>query len=267
MSSTPTFKSLSAPTDGERITLENGRLVVPDTPIIPFIEGDGTGPDIWRASRHVLDRAVELAYGGKRRLAWFEVFAGEKSKNLMDDWLPEDTLTAIDHYLVAIKGPLTTPVGGGFRSLNVTLRQRLDLYACVRPVRWFTGVPSPVKDPGAVDLVIFRENTEDIYAGIEWSGGSPEAGRILDFLAAEFPAAFAKIRFGSADKVAAWEKALEAIGAPPRNLGVEVGIGIKPVSKLGTERLVHSAISYAIANDRKSVTLVHKVNIKKFTEG
>ncbi len=267
MPSTPSFKSLSAPVDGERITLDNGRLVVPDTPVIPFIEGDGTGPDIWRASRHVLDRAVDLAYGGKRRLAWFEVFAGEKSKKLMDDWLPEDTLTAIDHYLVAIKGPLTTPVGGGFSSLNVTLRQRLDLYSCVRPVRWFTGVPSPVKDPGAVDMVIFRENTEDIYAGIEWRGGSPESAKVLDFLAAEFPAAFAKIRFGSADKVAQWQKALVGIGAPDRELGVEVGIGIKPVSKLGTERLVHSAISYAIANDRKSVTLVHKGNIMKFTEG
>ncbi len=267
MPTTPSFAQLAAPTDGEQITIRNGALEVPDVPVLPFIEGDGTGPDIWRATQHVLDGAVRHAYGGKRRLAWFEVFAGEKSKEKFDSWLPDDTLAAIDHYLVAIKGPLTTPVGGGFRSLNVTLRQRLDLYACVRPVRWFTGVPSPVKEPDAVDMVIFRENTEDIYAGIEWVGGSPEAARVLDFLAAEFPKAYEKIRFGSPAKVAEWQQALEGIGAPKRELGVEVGLGIKPVSRLGTERLVHSAISYAISNARKSVTLVHKGNIMKFTEG
>jgi isocitrate dehydrogenase len=267
MTSKPTFQHLALPTDGEAITIRDGALDVPDVPILPFIEGDGTGPDIWRATQHVLDSAVKIAYGGKRRLAWFEVYAGEKSKDRFDDWLPDDTLAAIDRYLVAIKGPLTTPVGGGFRSLNVTLRQRLDLFACVRPVRWFTGVPSPVKDPGAVDMVIFRENTEDIYAGIEWSAGSDEAARVLAFLQAEFPKAFDKIRFGSAAKAAEWQQALERIGAPTRSADVEVGIGLKPVSKLGTERLVHSAIGYAIENRRQSVTLVHKGNIMKFTEG
>jgi isocitrate dehydrogenase len=267
MTPPPDFQQLALPTEGEAIILRNGTIEVPDVPVLPFIEGDGTGPDIWRASQHVLDGAVRTAYGSKRRLAWFEVYAGEKSKEKFDAWLPDDTLTALDHYLVAIKGPLTTPVGGGFRSLNVTLRQRLDLYACVRPVRWFTGVPSPVKAPDAVDMVIFRENTEDIYAGIEWSGGSAEAGRMLEFLAAEFPEAFGKIRFGTAAKVAEWQRTLEGIGAPKRDLGVEVGIGLKPVSMLGTERLVHSAISHAIAHGRTSVTLVHKGNIMKFTEG
>ncbi len=178
----PTFKQLAAPTDGDQITLVNDKLVVPDAPIIPFIEGDGTGPDIWRASQYVLDGAVRIAYGGKRRLAWFEVYAGEKSKEKFDSWLPDDTLTAINHYRVAIKGPLTTPVGGGFRSLNVTLRQQLDLYACLRLVRWFTGVPSPVKDPAAVDMVIFRENTEDIYAGLEYAAYSDGAKKVIAFL-------------------------------------------------------------------------------------
>ncbi|HEX5581941.1 MAG TPA: NADP-dependent isocitrate dehydrogenase [Gemmatimonadaceae bacterium] len=264
---TPEYETLTPPARGETITLRDGRLEVPDQPVIPFIEGDGTGPDIWRSSKRVFDAAVEKAYGGRRRIEWFEVFAGEKAKDRFDSWLPDDTLKAIDHHLVAIKGPLTTPVGGGIRSLNVALRQQLDLYACVRPVRWFQGVPSPVKEPNLVDMVIFRENTEDIYAGIEWSGGSAESQKVLDFLAAEFPKAFEKIRFGTQERVDDWQKALEAIGAPHRDLGVDVGIGIKPVSRLGTERLVHSAISYAIQNGRKSVTLVHKGNIMKFTEG
>jgi isocitrate dehydrogenase len=247
--------------------MAEGRLRVPDEPIVPFIEGDGTGPDIWRAAQRVLDAAVAKAYGGKRRIAWFEVLAGEKAKREVDSWLPDDTITAIDHHLVSIKGPLTTPVGGGFRSLNVALRQQLDLFACVRPVRWFHGVPSPVKEPEKVDMVIFRENTEDIYAGIEWPGGSADAQTILDFFAREFPQAYGKIRFGSQEKVDEWQRRLESIGAPHRDLAVDVGIGIKPVSWLGTERLVHSAISYAIQNGRKSVTLVHKGNIMKFTEG
>ncbi|HET9133972.1 MAG TPA: NADP-dependent isocitrate dehydrogenase [Gemmatimonadales bacterium] len=238
----PTFSHLAPPTDGEPITLRDGALVVPDTPIIPFIEGDGTGPDIWRASQHVLDGAVRIAYGGKRRLAWFEVYAGEKSKTKFDNWLPDDTITAIGHYLVAIKGPLTTPVGGGMRSLNVALRQLLDLYACVRPVRWFTGVPSPVKDPGAVDMVIFRENTEDIYAGIEYQAHTDGARKVIDFLQREM--GVKSIRFPDSS-----------------------AIGIKPVSEEGSKRLIRAAIDYAIAQGRKSVTLVHKGNIMKFTEG
>ncbi len=263
----PEYSDLEAPVRGESITMVDGRLQVPDEPIIPFIEGDGTGPDIWRAAQRVFDAAVEKAYGGKRGIAWFEVLAGEKAKRVVDSWLPDDTIAAIDHHLVAIKGPLTTPVGGGFRSLNVALRQQLDLYACVRPVRWFQGVPSPVKEPGLVDMVIFRENTEDIYAGIEWTGGSAEARKVLDFLAREFPEAYGKIRFGSRGKVEEWQRVLGAIGAPHRELDVDTGIGIKPVSRLGTERLVHSAIAYAIQSGRKSVTLVHKGNIMKFTEG
>ncbi|HWA16998.1 MAG TPA: isocitrate/isopropylmalate family dehydrogenase, partial [Gemmatimonadales bacterium] len=178
----PTYDNLTAPTSGDAIRQTPNGLQVPDRPIIPFIEGDGTGPDIWRASQHVFDGAVQKAYGGKRKIEWFEVFAGEKSRDKLDSWLPEDTLRAIDHYLVGIKGPLTTPVGGGFRSLNVALRQKLDLYACVRPVRWFTGVPSPVKQPELVDMTIFRENTEDIYAGIEWPAGSPEVHKLIAFL-------------------------------------------------------------------------------------
>jgi isocitrate dehydrogenase len=263
----PQYKNLTPPSQGDVITKESGRLRVPDQPIIPFIEGDGTGPDIWRASQHVFDNAVRKAYGGKRKIVWFEVFAGEKSKNRFDDWLPEDTLKAIHHHLVAIKGPLTTPVGGGIRSLNVALRQELDLFACVRPVRYFPGVPSPVKEPEKVDMVIFRENTEDIYAGIEYVGGSQEAQLVLDFLEKNFPKPFAKIRFGTKEKAAGWQRQLEGIGAAHRDVGVEVGIGIKPVSYLGTERLVHSAISSAIQDGRKSVTLVHKGNIMKFTEG
>jgi len=255
------------PATGTAITRQNGRLVVPDHPIIPFIEGDGTGPDIWRASVRVLDAAIDKAYGGKRKIAWMEVYAGEKSFKQFNTWLPDDTVEAFRHYLVGIKGPLTTPVGGGIRSLNVALRQLLDLFVWLRPVRWYNGVPSPVRHPEKVDMVIFRENTEDIYAGIEYAAGTPEAQKVLDFLAKEFPKEFKKIRFGSTAAAEAWQAQLEAIGAPKREVGVRVGVGIKPISELGTERLVHSAINYAIANKRKSVTLVHKGNIMKFTEG
>ena len=262
-----TFANLKVPADGAPITRSSGRLNVPDNPIIPFIEGDGTGPDIWRASVRVLDAAVQKAYGGKRKLAWMEVYAGEKSVTLFDSWLPDETVEAFREYYVGIKGPLTTPVGGGIRSLNVALRQLLDLYVCLRPVRWYRGVPSPVKHPEKVDMVIFRENTEDIYAGIEYVAGSPEAQKVLDFFAREFPKEFAKIRFGTADASTGWQKALEEIGAPRRAVGVQVGVGLKPISYLGSERLIHSAISYAILNGRKNVTLVHKGNIMKFTEG
>ncbi|MBC7834922.1 MAG: isocitrate dehydrogenase (NADP(+)) [Phycisphaerales bacterium] len=256
------------------ITMSAGKLNVPDHPVIPFIEGDGTGPDIWRASVRVFDAAVKAAYAGKRQLHWKEVYAGEKSFNKFKDslgetqaWLPEETLAAFRQYLVGIKGPLTTPVGGGIRSLNVALRQILDLYVCLRPVRWFKGVPSPVKRPGDCDMVIFRENTEDIYAGIEYAPGSPESQKFLDFIHQNFPKDFAKIRFGSRDNAASWQSTLESVGAPKRETKIEVGIGIKPVSYLGTERLVHSAIAYALKEKRKSVTLVHKGNIMKYTEG
>ncbi len=256
------------------ITMKAGRLHVPDHPIIPFIEGDGTGPDIWRASVRVFDAAVARAYGGARKIEWREVYAGEKSFNKFKDtlgeakaWLPDETLEAFRTYLVGIKGPLSTPVGGGIRSLNVALRQMLDLFVCLRPVRWFKGVPSPVKRPGDCDMVIFRENCEDIYAGIEYNAGTPEAGKVLEFLAREFPKDFAKIRFGTTEQSAAWQSALEGIGAPRRAAAVQCSIGIKPVSYLGTERLVHAAISYALREKRRSVTLVHKGNIMKFTEG
>jgi isocitrate dehydrogenase len=252
---------------GKAIQMQGGRLSVPDRPIIPFIEGDGTGPDIWQASRRVFDAAVEKAYGGKRQIAWREVLAGQKSFDKSGSWLPDETLDAFREFRVGIKGPLTTPVGGGIRSLNVALRQLLDLFVCLRPVRYFQGVPSPVLQPELVDMVIFRENTEDIYAGIEYAGGTPESQKVLDFLAREFPKEALKVRFGTKEKVDAWQKQLEAIGAPARDLPVEVGIGFKPISYLGTERLVHSAIGYAIQNKRKSVTLVHKGNIMKFTEG
>ena len=237
----PTYDSLKPPT-GDTITMKDGHLTVPDRPVIPFIEGDGTGPDIWKASRRVFDAAVKKAYAGKKQIVWFEVFAGEKAKNQLDNWLPDDTLKAISHHLVAIKGPLTTPVGGGFRSLNVALRQKLDLYACVRPVRYFTGVPSPVKQPELVDMIIFRENTEDIYAGIEYKARSDQAKKLITFLQKELGAT--AIRFPESS-----------------------GIGIKPVSEDGTKRLVRSALDYAIAQDKKSVTLVHKGNIMKYTEG
>jgi len=252
---------------GTPISRNNAQLVVPDDPIIPFIEGDGTGPDIWRASVRVFDAAVQKAYGGARRVAWLEVLAGEKSFKQLDTWLPDDTVEAFRKYYVGIKGPLTTPVGGGIRSLNVALRQLLDLYVCLRPVRWFPGVPSPVRHPEKVDMVIFRENTEDIYAGIEYVAGSPEARKVLDFFEKEFPKEFRKIRFGSVAAASEWQQQLESIGAPKRSVGLEVGVGLKPVSRLGTERLVHSAIGYALKYRRKSVTLVHKGNIMKFTEG
>ena len=249
------------------ITLKNGQLVVPDDPIVPFIEGDGTGPDIWRASVRVFDEAVRKAYGGKKKIAWQEVYAGEKSFQKFNNWLPDETVDAFRKYFVGIKGPLTTPVGGGIRSLNVALRQLLDLYVCLRPVRWYKGVPSPVRRPEKVDMVIFRENTEDIYAGIEYAAGTPEAQKVLDFFAKEFPKEFNKIRFGTAARAQEWQKSLEGIGAPRRDVAVQVGVGLKPISYLGTERLVHSAIGYAVKYGRKSVTLVHKGNIMKFTEG
>jgi isocitrate dehydrogenase len=252
---------------GQPIQHKGGRLVVPDQPIVPFIEGDGTGPDIWRASQRVFDAAVKKAYGGKRKIAWKEVLAGQKSFDKTASWLPDETLSDFRDLLIGIKGPLTTPVGGGIRSLNVALRQLLDLFVCLRPVRYFRGVPSPVVQPELVNMVIFRENTEDIYAGIEYAGGTAESQKVLDFLAREFPKEAAKVRFGTKDKVDAWQVQLEAIGAPQRDLKVEVGIGFKPISYLGTERLVHSAIGYAIQNKRKNVTLVHKGNIMKFTEG
>jgi isocitrate dehydrogenase len=250
---------------GAKISIQNGKLNVPDQPIIPFIRGDGTGPDIWAASVRVMDAAVEKAYGGKRKIAWMEVFAGEAAFTKFNNWLPDDTVEAFKEYLVGIKGPLTTPVGGGIRSLNVALRQMLDLYVCLRPVQYFTGVPSPVKRPELVDMVIFRENTEDIYAGIEYKGGSPEAAKVLEFLKANFPKDFDKIRFGTTEKIAAYmaKAGAGAHGTPP----VEVGIGIKPVSTVGTVRLMKAAVEYALRNKRKSVTIVHKGNIMKFTEG
>ena len=262
-----TEPTLTPPSGGAKITISQGRLSVPDQPIIPFIEGDGTGPDIWRAAVRVFDAAVEKVYKGKRKIHWMEVFAGEKAFKQYNNWLPEATVQACRDYLVSIKGPLTTPVGGGIRSLNVALRQMLDLYVCLRPVRWFKGVPSPVRDPSKVDMVIFRENTEDIYAGIEYEAGSAAAQKILDFLKSSDPKGFDKIRFGTKEKAEGWQKLLEGIGMPHREVGVEVGIGIKPVSYLGTERIVHSAISYAMQTKRKSVTIVHKGNIMKFTEG
>jgi len=248
---------------GEPVTIQGGKLKVPDRPIVPFVEGDGTGPDIWRASVRVFDTAVERAYGGKRQLQWMEVLAGEKAFTQTGSWLPDATVAAFQRYLVGIKGPLTTPVGGGIRSLNVALRQMLDLYVCLRPVHYFQGVPSPVKRPEAVDMTIFRENTEDIYAGVEYRAGTSEAQLILDFLSEHFAKDFGKIRFGGADKAREWLEASGEAAAP----AVEVGIGIKPVSRLGSERLIRAAIAYAIEQKRKSVTLVHKGNIMKFTEG
>ena len=235
---------LVPPAAGAKITIRDGQLTVPENPIIPFIEGDGTGPDIWRAAVRVIDAAVHKAYAGKRKIHWMEVYAGEKAFKQFNTWLPEETVAACRDYLVSIKGPLTTPIGGGIRSLNVALRQMLDLYVCLRPVRWFKGVPSPVKRPDQVDMVIFRENTEDIYAGIEFENGTEENTQFLALLKQHFPKAFAKIRFPESS-----------------------GIGLKPVSREGSERLVRSAIEYAIANQRRSLTLVHKGNIQKFTEG
>src|SRR5690606_27474879 len=236
-------------------------------PLMPLSEGGGPGPDIWRARVRVFAAAVQKSYGGRRQIAWLEVLAGEKSFKQTGNWLPDETLDAFRKYLVGIKGPLTTPVGGGIRSLNVALRQELDLYVCLRPVRYFSGMETPVTRPQDVDMVIFRENTEDIYAGIEFAAGTPEAAKVLEFFEREFPKMFAKIRFGTEEKTRNWLGQLEGIGAPARQLPVQVGVGIKPVSYLGTERLVHSAIGYAIQQKRKSVTLVHKGNIMKFTEG
>ncbi|MBL0332312.1 MAG: NADP-dependent isocitrate dehydrogenase [Chlorobiota bacterium] len=258
--------TLQPPAEGEALSMQNGKLLVPNNPIIPFIEGDGTGADIWRSSVRVMDAAVEKAYNGERKICWYEVYAGEKANEVYGEqvWLPEDTLTAFKKYLVGIKGPLTTPVGGGIRSLNVALRQILDLYVCLRPVRWFTGVPSPVKSPDKVNMVIFRENTEDIYAGIEYQAGSPEAQKVLNFIQENFPDNFDKIRFGTKEKASEfWSQ----VGSDMVGNDVMVGIGIKPVSRSGSFRLVHSAISYAIENNRKSVTIVHKGNIMKYTEG
>ncbi len=249
---------------GNKISIHQGVLRVPDDPILPFIRGDGTGPDIWASSVRVFDAAVQKAYGGKRKISWMEVFAGEESFKRYNNWLPDDTVAAFNEFLVGIKGPLTTPVGGGIRSLNVALRQMLDLYVCLRPVQYFTGVPSPVKRPEKVEMVIFRENTEDIYAGIEYAAGTPEAQKVLDFIAREFPKDFNKIRFGTQAKS---EEFWKRVGAPGVRNEVLVGVGIKPVSWSGTVRLVHSAISYALKNKRKSVTLVHKGNIMKYTEG
>ncbi len=250
---------------GERITLRDGRLSVPDQPIIPFIEGDGTGPDIWRASQRVFDGAVEKAYGGRRSIAWKEVYAGEKAFIQFKTWLPDETVEAFRDHIIGIKGPLTTPVGGGIRSLNVALRQLLDLYVCLRPVRYFAGVPSPVKRPEAVDMVIFRENTEDIYAGIEFAGGTPESGKILDYMTKEFPESARKIRFGSQKAVGEWSRAAGTGG--DGDASVRVGVGIKVVSFQGSARLVRAAIAYALEHKRRSVTFVHKGNIMKFTEG
>ena len=236
------FKHIKIPSSGEKIRMSAGKLNVPDNPILPFIEGDGTGPDIWRASQYVFDNAVKKVYGGKRKIAWMEVFAGEKPFKQFNDWLPQETVEAFQEYLVGIKGPLTTPVGGGIRSLNVALRQLLDLYVCLRPVKYFAGVPSPVKTPEKVDMVIFRENAEDIYAGIEWQAETPECRKVIDFLIKEM--GVTKIRFPQTS-----------------------AIGIKPVSREGSERLIRAALEYAISHKRKSVTLVHKGNIQKFTEG
>jgi len=257
------YTTCTVPT-GAKITINAGKLDVPADPIIPFIRGDGTGPDIWASSVRVMDAAVAKAYGGSRKIAWMEVFAGEESFKRFNNWLPDDTVAAFREFLVGIKGPLTTPVGGGIRSLNVALRQMLDLYVCLRPVQYFTGVPSPVKHPEKVDMTIFRENTEDIYAGIEYAAGSADAQKLLDFLAANSPKDFNKIRFGTK---AAAEEFWTAVGTPDFPCDVQVGIGIKPVSYSGSVRLIHSAISYAIKFNRKSVTLVHKGNIMKFTEG
>ncbi|MBI3766039.1 MAG: NADP-dependent isocitrate dehydrogenase, partial [Ignavibacteriales bacterium] len=255
---------IQQPPQGGIISTSLGRLTVPDNPIIPFIEGDGTGPDIWRASQRVINAAVQKAYGGDKNIVWVEVLAGEKAFKMCNMWLPDETVEAFENYRVGIKGPLTTPVGGGIRSLNVALRQLLDLYVCLRPVRYFSGVPSPVKRPEAVDTIIFRENTEDIYAGIEFAAGSSESEKVLDFFAKEFPAQFKKIRFGTSDAISSWSK---VAGAGSNGSSVQVGVGLKPVSEQGSARLIRAAIRYAIDNHRKSVTLVHKGNIMKYTEG
>jgi len=259
------YTTCTVPTGG-KITITNGKLNVPANPIIPFIRGDGTGPDIWAASVRVMDAAVEKAYAGQRKIAWMEVFAGETAFKQFNNWLPDDTVEAFREFLVGIKGPLTTPVGGGIRSLNVALRQMLDLYVCLRPVQYFTGVPSPVKRPELVAMTIFRENTEDIYAGIEFAAGSPEAAKVLAFLEQEFPKDFKKIRFGTQQAGIDYMK-LAAPDHSPKSAEVCVGVGIKPVSAMGTIRLMKAAVDYALRFQRKSVTIVHKGNIMKFTEG
>jgi isocitrate dehydrogenase len=250
----------------QKITIQDGKLNVPNNPIIPFVRGDGTGPDIWASSVRVFDAAVEKAYGGERKIEWKEVLAGQDAFDKTQNWLPDETVEAFREYLVGIKGPLTTPVGGGIRSLNVALRQMLDLYVCLRPVRYFQGTPSPVKAPEKVDMVIFRENTEDIYAGIDFEAGTEKANKVLEFLEKEMPDDFKKIRFNSVEKTTDFASAAMP-NSTSADLPVEVGIGIKPVSKMGTQRLVYAAIEYAIRNNRKSVTLVHKGNIMKYTEG
>ena len=233
------YKHVKVPATGEKVTVENGKLSVPDNPIIPFIEGDGTGPDIWRAAKIVLDASIEKAYRGKRKIEWMEVYAGEKAHKIYDEWLPEETVKAISEFIIAIKGPLTTPVGGGFRSLNVTLRKVLDLYACVRPVKYYKGVPSPVKHPEKMDVIIYRENTEDVYSGIEWREGTDEALEVINFLKDKLDVEIRK----------------------------DSGIGIKPISEFGSKRLVRKAIQFALESGRESVTLMHKGNIMKYTEG
>jgi isocitrate dehydrogenase len=237
------YNGVAVPADGKQIGYANGKYNVPDNPIVPFIEGDGTGRDIWKASLRVFNAAVEKAYKGKRRVAWYEVFAGEKAKAKFDNWLPDDTVEAIREFRIAIKGPLTTPVGGGIRSLNVALRQILDLYSCVRPVRYYNGVPSPVKHPERMNVVIFRENTEDVYAGVEWEQGTADCARLIEFLNKDM------------------------LKGGKKQIRLDSGVGIKPISITGTKRLVRMAIQHAIENGLKSVTLVHKGNIQKFTEG
>ena len=246
MTDAPKFKDLKAPAEGERITFKEGEPIIPDQPIVPFIEGDGTGRDIWKASVRVFDAAVEKAYGGKRKIHWFEVYAGEKANEKYSTWLPDDTIEAIKHYGVAIKGPLTTPIGGGFRSLNVALRQILDLYSCVRPVRYFEGVPSPMKNPSDVNIVIYRENTEDVYSGVEWRAETPEAKKIIGFLNEML----------AQDPSTKGKKILEASG-----------VGIKPVSKFRSQRHMRRAVKYALKHKLPSVSIIHKGNIMKFTEG
>src|SRR6202167_5183519 len=240
---TPSYNGRAIPSDGQAIQFVGGKFVIPDRPIIPYIEGDGTGRDIWKASQRVFDAAVDLVFGGKRKIAWFEVFAGEKAFNEFKEWLPNETVEAVRDFRISIKGPLTTPVGGGIRSLNVALRQILDLYACVRPVRYFQGVASPVKHPERMDVIIYRENTEDVYIGIEWKSGTPEVKKLIEFLNKDM------------------------LGGGPKQIRVDAGVAIKPISPTGTKRLVRRAIEYALQNNRRVVTLMHKGNIMKFTEG
>jgi len=248
---------------GEKVTIKDSKLIVPDNPIIPYIEGDGIGADIWKPARAVVDSAVETAYQGKRKIEWLEVFAGEKSYNLFDTWLPARTMEAFAEFLIGIKGPLTTPIGGGIRSLNVSIRQMLDLYVCLRPVKYYGGIDTPMRRPDKVDMVVFRENTEDIYTGIEFKAGTPDNKKVLNFIETEFPKEFKKIRFGTKEKANDFLK----LSGFPEEEDTLVGVGIKVISKTGTERLVIAAVNYAIKHKRKSVTIVHKGNIMKFTSG